>query len=167
MKTARMITLALVLAVGLQGCYGSFTLMKKIYNWNMSLENKYVKEGVFLCLTWYAGGVCAFADIVVLNTMEYWQGKNPLANRVIEKDGVKVAMRYDADRGVLVMDRFKDGKPDGSVAIYRNADGSMSATTLDGTRMTAKTVDGKVTVIGQDGKVLGTYRAEEADRYLN
>ena len=30
------------------GCYGSFTLTKKVYNWNGSLGNKWVVELVFL-----------------------------------------------------------------------------------------------------------------------
>jgi len=62
------------------GCYGSFALTKKIYKWNGSLGNKWVKSIVFWVLEIVpVYEVCAWVDVVVLNTIEFWLGSNPLA----------------------------------------------------------------------------------------
>jgi hypothetical protein len=62
------------------GCYGSFALTKKIYKWNGSLGNKFVNSIVFWVFNIIpVYDVCAFIDVVVLNTIEFWMGNNPMA----------------------------------------------------------------------------------------
>ncbi|HLV30046.1 MAG TPA: DUF3332 domain-containing protein [Chitinispirillaceae bacterium] len=62
------------------GCFGSFELFKKIYNWNDSLDNKWVRTGIlwlFNIIPVYP--VSAFVDAIVFNLIEFWAGNNPLA----------------------------------------------------------------------------------------
>ena len=62
------------------GCYGSFTLTKKIYDWNGSLGSKWAQTGImwaFMIIPVYE--VCTFIDAVVLNMIEFWTSSNPLA----------------------------------------------------------------------------------------
>lgn len=62
------------------GCYGSFSLTKKMYNWNGSFGDKFVESAVmwvFLIVPVYE--VCGFIDLVALNTIEFWTGSNPIA----------------------------------------------------------------------------------------
>ncbi len=68
------------LSILLSGCYGSFGLTKKVYNWNGKFGNKYVKEAVFLGLNLIpVYGVATFIDGIFLNAVEFWTGSNPVA----------------------------------------------------------------------------------------
>ena len=68
------------MSVSLTGCYGSFSLTKKVYNWNGGVGDKFVNEAVFLALNIIpVYGVCTFIDAVFLNTIEFWTGKKSLA----------------------------------------------------------------------------------------
>ena len=72
-------------------CIGSFTLTNKLLAWNRSVGNKIVNELVFIgfwILPVYE--VSALADILVINSIEFWSGSNPMAcgKKVIDgKDG--------------------------------------------------------------------------------
>lgn len=69
-------------AVGSTGCFGKFSLTRKLYAWNAGVGgNKWVSNLVFwgLCII----PVYEFAglgDVVVLNAVEFWSGTNPLAD---------------------------------------------------------------------------------------
>ena len=62
-------------------CIGSFSLHSKLVNWNQSLSNKFVNELVFLAFNIIpVYGVCYMADALVINSIEFWSGSNPLAS---------------------------------------------------------------------------------------
>lgn len=83
MKKLSNLLVAVVIAsmsLFMTGCFGSFALTKKVYDWNGSLDNKFVQEAVFLGLNIIpVYGVSAFLDAVILNTVEFWSGSSPLA----------------------------------------------------------------------------------------
>ena len=61
-------------------CIGSFKLWNGLLEWNKSLGNKFVNELVFIALNIVpVYGIASFADILVLNTIEFWSGSNPMA----------------------------------------------------------------------------------------
>ena len=71
---------ALVLCFTMQGCYGGYVLFHKIHRWNGTLGDKWIKTIVHVAM--YIIPVyefCMFIDIIVLNTIEFWTGSNPLA----------------------------------------------------------------------------------------
>ncbi len=83
MKTLKKTVLALV-AVSIMilatGCYGSFTLTKSVYKWNGKVTNDKFANSIVM---WAMVIVpvyefCAFVDFIVLNTVEFWTGSNPL-----------------------------------------------------------------------------------------
>ena len=70
-----------VLAMGLfSSCLGPNRLFNKLHDWNLSAtENRWANEGIFLvCNIVPVYHVCYFVDIVVLNSIEWWSGKNPM-----------------------------------------------------------------------------------------
>lgn len=80
------IAAALALAMGvtsLQGCIGGsngFVVTKKLYGWNQRISNKWVNEIVFLIMCIIpVYGVAILVDGIVLNSIEFWTGSNPLA----------------------------------------------------------------------------------------
>jgi hypothetical protein len=60
------------------GCYGPFNLTQQVWHWNGKVtDNKWANEGIFLvCVIIPIYGVCALADAIVLNSVEFWTGKN-------------------------------------------------------------------------------------------
>ncbi len=66
------------LALAAAGCYGKFALVKKVYDFNGKVENKYARSAV----TWVliiipVYEISSLVDFLVLNTIEFWSGKNP------------------------------------------------------------------------------------------
>ena len=62
-------------------CIGSFALWNNLKDWNQGIGNKFVNEVVFLAFNIIpVYGVAYFADVVVLNSIEFWSGSNPLAD---------------------------------------------------------------------------------------
>ncbi|MCK9206607.1 MAG: DUF3332 domain-containing protein [Salinivirgaceae bacterium] len=81
MKKVSIILFAVLFAgmsVFMSGCYGSFTLTKKVHQWNGSLGNKFVEEAVFLLLNCGVYEATVFVDAFILNLIEFWTGDNPL-----------------------------------------------------------------------------------------
>ncbi len=79
--------LTLVAAIFLSGtilfssCVGSFGLFNRISYWNQSIGTKFVNELVFLALNIVpVYGVAYLADALVINSIEFWSGTNPMAN---------------------------------------------------------------------------------------
>lgn len=70
-------------------CIGSFKLWNGLKEWNQGIGNKFVNELVFIALNIVpVYGVAYFADLVVLNTIEFWSGSSPMAsNDVKEVEG--------------------------------------------------------------------------------
>ena len=77
----RAIIIALIGSTGiLSGCYGSFSLTSKLYNWNGQVSNqKFVNELVFLGLCILpAYELCTLGDALIFNSIEFWGGQNPI-----------------------------------------------------------------------------------------
>lgn len=64
-------------------CIGSFALTNKVLDWNKKIGNKFVNELVFIafCIV-PVYEVTALADILVVNSIEFWSGDNPLTASV-------------------------------------------------------------------------------------
>lgn len=71
--------LATVALVPLQSCIGSFALTNKILSWNNQVGSKFVNELVFFAF-WVLPvyEVTSIADLLVLNSIEFWSGNNPV-----------------------------------------------------------------------------------------
>lgn len=72
-------------------CIGSFALSNKLLNWNRNVSDKFVNELIFFAF-WILPvyEVAGLADLLVLNSIEFWSGNNPVAvgTKVIDgKDG--------------------------------------------------------------------------------
>lgn len=64
-------------------CIGSFGLTNKVISWNRNIGSKFVNELVFLAF-WILPvyEVTALADVLVINSIEFWSGTNPLTASV-------------------------------------------------------------------------------------
>lgn len=104
------VALGLALAFGIQGCYGRFQLTRNLYNWNGKVGNKFVNELVFLGLCIIpVYDIVGFVDVVILNSVEFWTGKNPMMSKVITEGDKKVAMNFDKATGVVAVKVYDKG----------------------------------------------------------
>jgi len=108
-------------------CVGSFRLFNKLATWNKDATgNKFLDEIIFLLIS-PAYAVCGAVDVLVLNTIEFWTGNNPMASnigktqKVMGEDG-----RYYAVK--TLKDGYEITKPDGEVInfVYNKAENSWS-----------------------------------------
>lgn len=107
-----LIALALAAAFTLTACYGSYSLTNKLYKWNGTLGNKWLNSCVHFIL-WVIPvyGICiGLVDGLVLNTVEFWTGSNPLASNdtYFEKDAqgnqVSAIKNEDGTLAVQIID---------------------------------------------------------------
>jgi Domain of unknown function (DUF3332) len=110
------LTLTAAALIGSSACFGSFNVTRKVYGANKNVStNKFVREVVFLAFNIvpvYA--VAGFVDAVVVNSVEFWSGKNPvqMASR-IRLDGETTLQRVVYDKnGVrfMTIKAFTSGK---------------------------------------------------------
>ncbi|MBO5185893.1 MAG: DUF3332 domain-containing protein [Prevotella sp.] len=102
-------------AVLTSSCIGSFPLFNKTLNWNKNLSNKFVNELVFIVASpVYA--LFGVADLLVLNSIEFWSGKSPLAKvghveNVWGQDGRQYAVK-------TLKDGYEITKPTGEKVLF-------------------------------------------------
>jgi hypothetical protein len=152
--------LGLVLAVTSAGCFGKFALTRKIYDFNDNVSgNKFVRSvamWAMVIIPVYEVG--AVADFLVLNTIEFWTGSNPIAANE----------QCDGTKRLAVVEQ-----PDGSAtlecgeATYRLVPSGTAGFALErnGIRIgTAQTTDdGGLLVLDPQGNILKTLSAAEVD----
>ena len=62
-------------------CIGSFGLHNRLATWNQGIGNKFVNELVYLAFNIIPiYPVCYLADALVINSIEFWSGSNPMAS---------------------------------------------------------------------------------------
>lgn len=83
-------------------CIGSFGLFNKVLSWNKSIGDKWVNELVFLaCNIVPVYSVTFFIDTVILNSIEFWTGSNPVADVKVQK--------IDGKDGIYTVETNKEG----------------------------------------------------------
>ncbi len=90
MKQMNLKALCVIIAGGmmLSSCIGSFGLLNAYEKWQCNMTgNKYVNGIVGLILQPIAAPVCAVVDVLVLNTIEFWSGSNPVQASVKQVKG--------------------------------------------------------------------------------
>lgn len=134
-------------------CVGSWGLFNKLAKWNThATGSKFLNEIIFIVIS-PAYVVCSAADLLVLNTIEFWSGSNPMAQNVgktqeiMGKDGRYYAVktlrdgyeiktpdgevvRFAYDKKNDSWSQIKDGK---TIEIFRfNEDGTIQANLQNG-----------------------------------
>lgn len=102
-------SLTVVVATALAGsmlftsCIGSFGLTNKLLSWNRSIDSKFVNELVFIAF-WIVPvyEISALADILVINSIEFWSGSNPVAD-------VGTVKTIDGKEGIYTVETKADG----------------------------------------------------------
>ena len=101
-------------------CIGSYRLFNKYEKWQCHMtSNKYVNGIVGLLIEWIVAPVCLLVDTVVLNTIEFWSGNNPM------QAGTKTTVKGQDGRyyAVTVLKNGYEVKaPTGEVTLFIHND---------------------------------------------
>jgi hypothetical protein len=124
----------LTLGYGSTGCFGSFALVHKLYDFNKSFGNKFVQTIVFwvFCII-PVYEVASLGDAVILNLIEFWTGSNPLAmkdgdtqQRVVEAEGKRTTLTFeDHGRTVRIHVESLTGAPPQDFTFRGDDDGAV------------------------------------------
>lgn len=144
----------------MSSCIGSFNLFNKLLSWNKGISNKFVNELVFIVIS-PAYAICGVADLLVLNTVEFWSGNNPIARvghveNVWGKDGRQYAVK-------TLKDGYEVTKPDGEkVYFVHNAEQDSWMMKADGqeTELFRFNEDGTVQAYLPDGGTINVTQDE-------
>ena len=154
--------LSVALVVALAGsllttsCIGSFSLTNKLLDWNKSIGNKFVNEVVFFAF-WVVPvyEVAALADILVLNSIEFWSGNNALAQGkkviegqdgryIVECDGKGYTITSENDGSVVRLDFDQEEQTWSATA---NGETYKIMTFIDDTHVKVASVNGGYEVV--------------------
>lgn len=155
-KTIGLATLALAVMMTTNSCVGSFCMFNKLASWNKgATKSKFLNELIFIVIS-PAYAVASVADVLVLNTIEFWSGNNPMASNVGKtqqvmgtdgryyavktlKDGYEITkpdgdmMKFVYDKNTDAWSQIENGR---CTEIFRfNPDGTVRATLPDGNQM--------------------------------
>ena len=138
--TIGMAALLMSISVVSSGCFGSFKLVRKVYDFNASIGNKLAQTLVFYVLNIIpVYGIAGWIDIVILNLIEFWTGSNPLAMQEGQTETQIVQANGKTYQITATKNRFEvaeliNGKPGTAAAlVYNPAETSWSAVGKSGT----------------------------------
>jgi hypothetical protein len=148
-----------VLLITAFGCYGSFQLTNKVYKFNGTLGSKWVNELGFLVMVIVpVYGVAAAVDGIVLNSIEFWTGKNPMtANNETRTISLpQGSMALNSQDNSYTFKQMIDGKEQFVQVVTEN--GVTTATNEAGTILarSVKNAEGGVTVTDGNGNLVST-----------
>ena len=139
MKTFMSAALTVVLLSSVTGCMGRNAMTRSVHDWNMeTADSRWGREGLFVLTfpVWYVTG---FIDMFIVNSIEFWSGKNPINDQkalvdvkvaALEKmgiDNVASAQARYLENEVLMYVTYNDGskevfhatRADGTYSFYR------------------------------------------------
>lgn len=113
-------------------CIGSFSLFNKLLSWNQTIDNKFVNELVFFAF-WVVPvyEVAMLADVLVINSIEFWSGDNPVAEGIVKQ--------VQGENGIYTVETLKNGyhieneKGEAVNLVYDKASNTWSAVTNETT----------------------------------
>ena len=136
------IALSCAAAIAFTGCYGSNACFNKLHDWNGTLGDKWINSIVHFVMNvipvYY---IClGLVDGLVLNTVEFWTGSNPLAS------------------GDTYYEKDAQGN---QVAAVKNTDGSLSVELTDAqgnkSNLTLQRDENIVRALDNQGNVVAQY----------
>ena len=134
-------------------CIGSFGLWNNLKDWNQGVSNKFVNELIFVAFHIVPVYEIAYlADVLVLNSIEFWSGSNPTASigevKEVKGENGEYLVKTDTDGYTIT----KKGE-EKSVDLVYNKDNNTWNAVADGQsfELVKMNEDGTATVSMQNG----------------
>ena len=142
-KTKLTLAIAITLACSMtfSSCIGSFALTNNVLSWNKQIGSKFVNELVFVAF-WILPvyEISAIADVLVINTIEFWSGSNPVSansTKVVDGKDARYLVQQDS-KGYTIKNlndntevRFAFDATDNSWSVEANGESHKFMTFVD------------------------------------
>jgi hypothetical protein len=105
-------------------------------------------------------GIAGFIDAVILNSIEFWTGSNPVAANVSSEDGTNVSFNKEKNEmtisyaGKTFIVTREEGK-----SVVKDSEGNVLATAVSD-------ANGNMNVVDAKGNVLSSYNSSEVSAML-
>lgn len=145
------VVLSLTASLTLSSCLGSFALTNKVLTWNRQVGDKFVNELIFFAL-WILPvyELSGIADLLVINSIEFWSGENPVVaqTKVIDGKDARYLVASDSkgytitnlsDKSVV---KFNFDQANNSWSVESNGEEHLLFTYVDDTHINMVTPDG-------------------------
>ncbi len=150
------VVLALASSTIFSSCIGSFALTNKVLSWNKQLGSKFVNALVFVgfhILPVYELSV--LADILVINSIEFWSGDNPVTDTAQVIDGKDAKYLVKSDKSGYTITNLSDksvtrlnfNKEDNSWSVNANGKDMKFMQFVDDSHVKMITPDGGFTTV--------------------
>ena len=118
-KTLKSLTLLMAGTMAVSSCIGSFGLFNKVLDWNkQATGNKFLNWLIFIVIS-PAYVLCGVADMLVINSIEFWSGTNPLAENIGKTENI-----MGSDGKLYAVTTLEDGyevkAPDGKIVNFKH-----------------------------------------------
>lgn len=127
-------------------CIGSFGLSNKILAWNKTIDNKFVNEVVFFAMNIIpVYPISLVADLLVINSIEFWSGNNPVEAGVVKQ--------VQGENGIYTVETLENGYQIQNEAgesmelIYNKEDNTWSMVQNEQSTKLIKIVDEKEAIV--------------------
>jgi hypothetical protein len=165
---SRRAALTAALALLASGCFGEFAATRSLYKWNTNVsDSKWLRWLVFLVLAILpVYGLFILADAIVINTIEFFSGSNPIDNSHVDLgNGHSVHSSRTSDPNLIRHEERKDGKVVRVFYVRRVSDHELVL--LDEHMRVLSRVhvnDRMATVYDGQGRVLASLDADQIER---
>lgn len=169
-RTVAAIMVATFLGITASSCIGSFALTNKLLSWNRQVDSKFVNELVFVAF-WILPvyPVSSLADILVINSIEFWSGNNPVtasSKTVTGTDGQKYLVESDNSGYTITTEatgetvRLDYSASDNAWDVTTASGTTRLMTFIDDTHVALPTIDGRSAIVEVSADGLMAYRAQ-------
>lgn len=152
--------------LAMSGCFASFNLTRKIYKFNQGLGDKWLNEIAFLVMTIIpVYGVGVTVDVLVLNSIEFWGGTNPVSasndQKVIPIPEAGVTLILNAaDKSIRLL---QDSEGSQKEYVFERSGGETIVKDITGNVLVrcAATETGGIVMKDASGIVISSYSIED------
>lgn len=152
----------------LTSCIGNFALTNKVLDWNHQISNKFVNELVFIgfhIIPVYE--ITALADLLVVNSIEFWSGNNPVAStgeKIVDNGTERYLVAWDesgytiTDENSNTVTRLNFNKDENSWSLATSEGDVTFLTFVDDSHVKVPAADGTYTVVELSQEGLLAYK---------
>lgn len=147
------------------GCWGSFNLTGKVYDWNGSFGSKWASWAVFLVfIILPVYGVLLFVDAIVINTIEFFSGNNPVQRSADLGNGERMVFSpVEGDPDAVDVEHFDGDEVVRAFRIHKTKRG-FKLRDAKGERLRVESESEQLEVQDENGTTIATLDGDTRDR---
>lgn len=147
------------------GCWGSFSLTGKVYDWNGGFGSKWASWAVFLVFIIIpVYGTLLFLDAIIFNTIEFFSGNNPIKRSADLGNGQRMVFNpVEDDPDAVDVEHYDGDKVVRAFRIQKTRRG-FKLRDAKGERLRVESETEQLAVEDASGQLIASLDGETRDR---